>query len=93
MPFDPCEHCGCAVRAKRVTVDLRHGERLFVFRNVPVGVCSKCGERYYPGHVLEQLDDLARHGLAGAKAIRVPMVDYLEGATRAHPANACECRY
>lgn len=78
MRFDACEHCGSMVRAKRVTVDLLRGERLFVFRNVPIGVCSKCGERYYPGPVLEQLDDLAHHGLAGAKAIRVPMADYAE---------------
>lgn len=76
MRFDPCECCGGPVRARRVTVDLRRGERLFVFRNVPIGVCSKCGERYYPGPVLEQLDEIAQHGLAGARAIRVPMVDY-----------------
>jgi hypothetical protein len=51
---------------------------LCVFRNVPVGVCSRCGERYYPGRVLEQLDELAQHGLAGARTIRAPTFDYAE---------------
>jgi YgiT-type zinc finger domain-containing protein len=76
MKFDACEYCGGTVRGRRVTVDLRRGEQLCVFRNVPVGVCSRCGERYYPGRVLEQLDELAQHGLAGVKTIRVPTFDY-----------------
>ena len=78
MKFDPCEYCGGVVRTSRVVVDLRRGDDLCVFRNVPVGVCRKCGERYYPGPVLEQLDEIARHGTSGAKTVRVPVVDYCE---------------
>ena len=78
MKFDSCEYCGAPVRSRRVTVDLRRGTRLYVFHNVPVGVCSKCGERYYPGRVLEQLDEVAQHGLEGAKTISVPTFDYAE---------------
>ena len=76
MKFDTCEYCSGRVRARRVTVDLRHGSRLFVFEHVPIGVCSKCGERYYPGPVLERLDEIAEHGVAGARTIRVPTLDY-----------------
>jgi len=76
MRFDKCERCGGKVRIRRVTVDLRRGRQLCVFRNVPVGVCAKCGERYYPGRVLERLDEIAEHGLAGAKTLRVPTFDY-----------------
>jgi YgiT-type zinc finger domain-containing protein len=73
--FDKCECCGGDVRSRRVTVDLRRGDRLFVFYHVPVGVCSKCGERYYPGPVLERLDELASHGMNGAKRLSVPTFD------------------
>jgi len=59
-------------------VDLRRGEQLCVFRNVPVGVCSRCGERYFAGRVLEALDELAQHAMSGAKMIRVPTLDYAE---------------
>ena len=76
MRFDRCEYCGGTVRERTITVDLRRGDQLTIFQNVPVGVCSKCGERYYPGRTLEALDDLAQHGLAGAKAQRVPTFDY-----------------
>jgi YgiT-type zinc finger domain-containing protein len=75
MRFDPCEICGGRVRERRVTVDLRRAERLFVFYHVPIGVCGKCGERYYLGPVLERLDELAKHGVNGAKKLTVPTFD------------------
>lgn len=56
--------------------DLRRGSHLYIFQNVPVDVCSKCGERYYPGRVLEHLDEIAEHGLENAKTVRVPTFDY-----------------
>ena len=78
MKFDACEYCNGTVRTRRITVDLRRGSSLFVFNNFPVGVCSKCGERYYPGTVLERLDEIAEHGLEGAKTLRVPTLDFLQ---------------
>lgn len=80
MKFDDCEYCGGRVRNREVTVDLRRGEKLYVFHNVPVGVCSRCGERYYPGPVLERLDELAAHGMNGAKRLSVPTFDFAKGA-------------
>jgi len=76
MKFDRCEYCKGAVKARRVTVDLRRGKQLCVFRNVTVGVCGQCGERYYPGPVLERPEELARHGINGSKTIKVPTFDY-----------------
>lgn len=75
MKFDDCDICGGRVIGRRVTVDLRRGERLFVFYRVPIGVCSKCGERYYPGPILERLNELAKHGMNGAKTVSVPTFD------------------
>ncbi len=78
MKFDACELCTGKVRTRRVTVDLRRGTRLYIFRNVPVGVCAKCGERYYRGPLLEQLDEIAQHAVNGAKTIKVPAFDYAQ---------------
>jgi len=76
LKFERCENCGGTVKPRKVTVDLRRGPRLFVFYNVRVGVCTKCGERYYPGPVLERLDELARHGLnGGVRRVSVPTFD------------------
>ena len=78
MAFDSCEFCGGPVRSRRVTVDLRRGDKLAVFERVPVGVCTKCGERYYPGLLLERLDEIAEHASNGAKSLRVPTFDFRE---------------
>ena len=78
MKFDDCEHCGGKVRTKRVTVDLRRGTRLYIFRNVPVGVCANCGERYCPGPLLEQFDEIAQHAVNGAKTVKVRAFDYAQ---------------
>jgi YgiT-type zinc finger domain-containing protein len=79
MKHDKCEYCGGSVKERKVTVDLRRGDQLTIFQNVPIGVCTKCGERYYPGPVLQSLDELAAHATNGAKTKRVPMFDYAKG--------------
>lgn len=76
--YDKCDYCGGNVREKRVTVDMRFKGKLFVFDNVPVGVCQKCGERYYRGPVLERLEELAGHKELFKKKIQVPRFDFAE---------------
>ena len=49
---------------------------MYVFYRVPVGVCTKCGERLYPGPLLERLDELAEHGMNGTKKLSVPTLDF-----------------
>ena len=76
--FDRCECCGGPVTEKKVTVDIRRKEELFVFENVPVGVCTKCGERFYPGPVLERLNEIAAHRELVTSTIKVPRLDFAE---------------
>ena len=76
--YDPCEYCGGKVKEKKVTVDIRRKDELFVFDNVPVGVCSRCGERFYPGPLLERLHEIAAHSELVTSAIKVPRLDFPE---------------
>lgn len=78
--YDKCAYCGGNLREKRVTVDMRFKGKLFVFDNVPVGVCQKCGERYYRGSVLERLEELASHKEFFKEKIQVPWFDLAEAA-------------
>ncbi len=78
--YDNCEYCGGRVLEKFVTVDLRLKDKLYVFENVPVGVCRKCGERYDRGPVLERLEELASHQSLFKDKIQVPRFDFAEGA-------------
>lgn len=76
MKFDACERCDGKVTSRKVTVDLRRGTKLWVFYNVPVGVCATCGERYYPGPVLERLEEVASQGVGKTKKLSVPTYDF-----------------
>lgn len=76
--YDKCDFCGGQVTEKRVTVDLRYKGRLYVFENVPVGLCRKCGERYYRGPVLERLEEVASHQNLFKEKIQVPRFDFAE---------------
>ena len=78
--YDQCEYCGGRVVAKKVTMDMRRKDELFVFDNVPIGVCSGCGERYYPGPVLERLNEIAAHRDIVTATIKVPRLDFAEVA-------------
>lgn len=78
--YDKCEYCGGSVREKRVTIDLRVKGKLHIFENVPVGVCRKCGERYYRGRVLERLGELASHQNLFKENIQVPLFNFAEAA-------------
>ena len=78
MRYDKCEYCGGAVKEKEVTVDIRRREELCVFEHVPIGVCVRCGERYYPGAVLERLNEIAAHSDLATSTVKVPCVDFAE---------------
>lgn len=53
-----CYFCKGKTEIKKVNVDFRWGKRLYVIKNVPVEVCSQCGERYYSAQVSKKLDEL-----------------------------------
>lgn len=55
-----CFFCKGKTKIKKVDVDFRWGDKLFVVKNVPVEVCSQCGERYYSEEVSKKLDNLVK---------------------------------
>ncbi len=51
-----CYFCRGNVKKKSIAIDWRWGERLFVIRNVPVGVCEQCGEKYLDSGVYKDME-------------------------------------
>ena len=51
-----CYYCRGKVQQQHITLDWRWGERLFVIRNVPVGVCDQCGEKYLDNRVYKDME-------------------------------------
>lgn len=55
-----CYFCKGKTQIKKVNVDFRWGDRLFVVQEVPVEICTQCGERYYSAEVSKKLDELVK---------------------------------
>ena len=58
--MNKCYFCKGKTKIKDIDVDFRWGDKLFVVKNVPVEVCSQCGERYYSAKVSKKLDNLVK---------------------------------
>ena len=58
--MNKCCFCKGKTKIKDTNVDFRWGDKLFVVKNVPVQVCSQCGERYYSTIVSKKLDNLVK---------------------------------
>lgn len=74
--YDRCEYCRGSVRERRVTIGLRRANRFFDFRNVPIGVCVRCGERYYRGPVLESLERIMKSVRRPFKLVKLTSLDF-----------------
>ena len=76
VPDMPCEFCEGIVRDRQVRDDYWSGDNLIIIENVPVGVCDRCGERYYSAAVLEKMDRIAGRRLKIKRTIKVPVTSF-----------------
>ncbi|MBI4563746.1 MAG: type II toxin-antitoxin system MqsA family antitoxin [Planctomycetes bacterium] len=73
---DPCEYCPGRVRPGHTRVDLRKGNHLVVFQDVPADVCDRCGAAYFSAEVTDRLQKAVRRGIRSRKNIKVPVVKF-----------------
>ena len=78
MRYDPCEYCGGSIKEQKVRVDHRWKKKLIVVENTPVGVCTRCGERYFSASVLHQLDSIAKGEVGSVRTIKVAVANYTQ---------------
>ena len=69
-----CEYCNGEICSKKVTVNHSYEGKLVIIKDVPVGVCQECGQRYYAAATLDQLDTLAQNSDAALERISVPVM-------------------
>ena len=73
----PCEHCGGAVRERRVEREaLRHKGSFIILEDVPIGVCEKCGARYFDASVLRRVAEIGRGVMPTRRTVKVPVERY-----------------
>ncbi len=76
MKYDNCEYCGGRVKEQKVRVDHRWKGKLIVVDDTPIGVCGRCGERYYSASVMHRLDLMAKGEVGAVREIKVPLINY-----------------
>lgn len=70
-----CYFCQGKTEIKKIEVDIRWEGKLFVIKDVPVEVCTQCGERYYSAQVSKKIDHLIQDGQP-QQTLKVPVLEY-----------------
>ena len=72
-----CEHCDGKVRERRVEREaLRHKGGFVILEDVPIGVCEKCGARYFNASILRRVAEIGRGTVAAQRKVEVPVARY-----------------
>jgi len=71
--YGDCSFCGGEVKADRVELDYRYKGKLFIFQNVPAGVCQQCGEKYLSAKVAKKIEHTLQTKEKWDKTISVPV--------------------
>ena len=71
-----CYFCAGKTEIRNVDEDFRWKGKLFVIKDVPVEVCTQCGERYYSADVSKKIDKLVQSGKAPQETIKVPVLEF-----------------
>lgn len=76
QPYASCTYCGGTVEEQSIRTEVWIGEKLTVFENVPVGICSHCGEEYYRPDIHDKM--LALTKSQAPKKIDVPVFEFTD---------------
>lgn len=55
-----CEYCNGVIIEKKVDLSRKVRGKYVLTENVPAGVCTKCGTRYYAANVLKTIEETVR---------------------------------
>ncbi|MGH7597680.1 MAG: YgiT-type zinc finger protein [bacterium] len=74
----PCEYCDGTVCPKRVNQEaFKHRDSFVIMKDITIGVCDKCGNRYYRADILRRVEAIAS-GQVPADAEERVLVGHLE---------------
>ena len=68
-----CEYCNGLIVEKRVDLPRKVKGEYVLVENVPAGVCTECGTRYYAANVLKTIEETVRGRRQAERKILVPV--------------------
>ena len=73
-----CEYCNGIVQERVVKREaFKHRNGFVILENVPVGVCDKCGYRYYHSSLLRRAEEIATKKEAPKRLESVPVAAFV----------------
>lgn len=83
---ETCEYCGGTIAERRVTLHRKANGHYVLIEDVPAGVCTQCGTRYYAANVLKTIEE-SMHGRRKAdREELVPVYSLWPGSLELTPA-------
>jgi len=73
---ETCEYCGNRITEKRVTLHRRAKQHYVLIEDVPAGVCTGCGTRYYAANVLKTIEESVKGRRKAGRRILVPVYSF-----------------
>jgi YgiT-type zinc finger domain-containing protein len=70
---ETCEYCGGKIVEKRVSLHRKVKEKYILLENIPAGVCTQCGTRYYAANVLKTIEASIRGRQKAVREVVVPI--------------------
>ncbi len=70
---ETCEYCNGVIVEKRVTLHRQLKGNYVLIENVPAGVCTECGTRYYAANVLKMIEESVRGKRQVEREVIVPV--------------------
>ncbi|MBI5529393.1 MAG: YgiT-type zinc finger protein [Deltaproteobacteria bacterium] len=69
-----CEYCEGTVKEHVVAKEaFKHRKGFVILEDVPVGVCGKCGYRYYHASILKAVDEVAEGRRSSERFESIPV--------------------
>ncbi len=78
--YGDCSYCGGEVKGKRVELDYRYKGKLYIFEDVPAGVCKQCGEKFLTAKIAKEIERRIQTKERWDKTIPVPVDIFSEKA-------------
>lgn len=73
-----CEYCEGIVQERLVEQEsFKHRNGFVILENVPVGVCDRCGYRYYHSSLLRRVEEIATKKKAPERMEMVPVASLM----------------
>ena len=71
--YGDCSFCGGEVKGSNVELDYRYKGELYIFKDVPAGVCQQCNEKYLTAKVVREIERRIKKKEKWEQTISVPV--------------------